>query len=364
MPDKIIRVGIAGYGRSGCDIHALWLKQAPGQYKIAAVADQLPERRADAKRDFDCSVYEDYRTMLLAGGFDLFINAMPSHLHPQGTIDAFRAGFNVVCEKPNAWKVADFDRMVAASKKAKKLFMPFQNSRFFPFFRKIREIIASGVLGEIIHIRINWSGFGRRWDWQTLQATHGGNLLNTGPHLVDHAVMLFGNEMPKVFAVLKSVQPFGGDAEDFAMVTLHGKRAPVIEILLSSYLAYPLGDQYNISGKYGGLTGGQKGLKWRYFDPAKAPVQTFWKPWSDNRKYCSEALPWVEESWEPPASDLDAFQHNSRAFYNSVYEAMVNGAALVVKPAEVRRQIMIMEASHRQNPLPKKVRIWPPTPKA
>ena len=38
----------------------------------------------------------------------------------------------------------------------------------------------------------NWSGFGRRWDWQTLQSECGGNLFNTGPHPVDQAVVLFG----------------------------------------------------------------------------------------------------------------------------------------------------------------------------
>jgi len=39
MESRIIRVGIAGYGRSGGDIHARWLRQAPQQYKIVGVAD-------------------------------------------------------------------------------------------------------------------------------------------------------------------------------------------------------------------------------------------------------------------------------------------------------------------------------------
>jgi len=92
--------------------------------------------------------------------------------------------------------------------------------------------------------------------------------------------MLFGNEEPKIFCQMESIQPFGGDAEDFCTVTLYDKNSPVIEVLISSYLAYPLGDQYNISGTYGGLSGNARELKWKYFDPEKAPKQKMWKPWS------------------------------------------------------------------------------------
>ncbi|MBN1352892.1 Gfo/Idh/MocA family oxidoreductase [candidate division KSB1 bacterium] len=354
MDSKLIRVGIAGYGRSGCDIHARWLRNVPDQFKIVAVADQLPERREDAVRDFNCKVYEDYHQLLENPDFDLFINSMPSYLHTKGTVDAFQKNLNVVCEKPLTRSVTDFDSMVAAATKAKRLFAPFQNSRFYPFFTKMREIIDSGILGEILHIRISYSGFGRRWDWQTLQEYYGGNLLNTGPHPMDHAIMLFGDETPQVFCKMKSIQHFGGDAEDFCTITLHGEHSPVIEVLISSYLAYPVGEQYNISGTYGGLTGGYRELKWKFYDPQEAPTHDFWKPWSRNREYCKESLPWIEESWKITREDYDPFVYNSKLFYENVYVALVNGSELVVKPREVRRQVAVIEECHRQNPLPKR----------
>ena len=350
-----VRVGIAGYGRSGCDIHGRWLVEVPEQFTVVAVADQLPERRADAVARFDCAVYEDYRDLLAGAEIDLFINALPSLLHPTGSIEALARGFNVVSEKPSARTVADFDRVVAASEQAGKRYLPFQNSRFYPFFAKMREVIASGVLGEILHIHSNWGGFGRRWDWQTLQEFHGGNLLNTGPHPVDHAVMLFGEEMPQVFCRMRSVQPFGGDAEDYCVVVLYGDGKPTIEISLNSYLAYPPADMYVVSGAFGGLAGGANGLRWKYFDPEQAPKHEFWKPWSRNREYCRETLPWVEESWAP--EDGDTFQILSRGFYNNVYDVLTHGAEPVIKLAEVRRQVAVMEECHRQNPLPRKARV-------
>lgn len=354
MAKKVIRVGIAGYGRSGCDIHARWLREDTKRFQVVAVADQLPKRRADAKRDFGCAVHRDYGDLLARADVDLFINSLPSFLHPKGTIDGLNAGNHVVCEKPLARRVKDFDAMVAAARKAKKVLAPFQNSRFYPFFIKMREIIDSGVLGEIVNIDIAWSGYGRRWDWQTYQEMDGGNLLNTGPHGMDHAVLLFGKKQPKVFCRMKAIHPFGGDADNYTAATLYGGRHdPVVELVISSFQAYPTGDRYNVCGAYGGLTGGPAGLTWKYFDPKKAPKQKVWKPWSLDRRYCGEALPWVEKTWQPPKAKHDDFNANSRAFYNNVYDVLTNKGKLIVKPAEVRRQVIVMEECHRQNPLPR-----------
>lgn len=353
---KVIRVGIGGYGRSGCDIHTRWLRQDRERFQIVAVADQIPKRRKEARAEWGCTVYDDYRKLLANEDIDLFVNALPSYLHAPGTCAAFAAGNHVVCEKPVGTCVKEFDQMAAAARKARKVFMPFQNSRFYPFFRKLREVLDSGVLGEILHVRMVWGGFGRRWDWQTLQKYGGGNLLNTGPHPMDHAVVLLGGKKPKVCCQMRAIQPFGGDAEDYCNVVLYGKNLPTIEVVVSSYVAYPMGDQLNVQGVYGGLAGNANSLRWRYFDPEKAPKQKLWKPWSLERKYCGETLPWVEETWEPAAAEKDGFLHNSRAFYNNVVDVLVNRAKPIVTLPEVRRQIELIEECHRQNKLPRRVR--------
>lgn len=353
MSEQVIRVAIAGQGRSGYGIHARWLREAPHQYKIVAVSDQYEARRNQAASEFGCRTYKDYKQLIADGDYDLFINALPSYLHPKVTIAALKAGHNVVCEKPLATKVKDFDAMVAAAQQSGKLFAPFQNSRFSPWFVKTQQIIASGVLGKIVYVRLNASGFARRWDWQTRQDLWGGNLNNTGPHAMDQAIMLFGEQMPKVFAKLGSHHELGGDADDFSLVVLHGEDAPTVEVVVSSYQAYPQGDHVNISGTRGGLAGGPSGLRWKYYNWDEAPRQEMWPGWSDDRKYCHEQLPWKEESWSPP-QDTDAFQSLSKAFYDNIYEVLTRGAELVVKTEQVRRQIYAIEQAHRQNKLPKK----------
>lgn len=357
MAKKVLRVGIAGQGRSGYDIHARWLRKAPRQYRIVATADLMAERRREAGKAFGCRTYRTWQELVRDGELDLFVNALPSDLHPKVTIAALNAGHNVVCEKPLSVKVKDFDRMTAAAGKAGKLFAPFQNSRFYPHFRLIQKIIASGKIGRLVHVRVAWSGFGRRWDWQTRQELWGGNLNNTGPHPMDHAVMLFGEKVPRVFCRMKSELGSFGDADDFCAVMLYGgAKDPVVEVLVSSYLAYPQGEMYSINGTLGGITGGGSGLKWRYYEAKRAPKQRLMKGWSDRRQYCKETLPWVEKTWTPPKTDLDAFQLNSKVFYNNIHDVLTGRDKLVVTPAQVRRQIAVVEECHRQNRLPKRSR--------
>jgi len=354
-----LKTGICGYGRSGCNIHARWLRQVPDDFTIVAVADQLAERRDEAAADFGCATYADYRELLDAhrGGLDLVVIALPSDLHVRAADAALAAGYAVVCEKPLGRSVAEFDRLVATAEAAGRPLLPFQNSRFSPVFRKIQDIIASGVLGELLHVRLNWSGFARRWDWQTLQARYGGNLLNTGPHPVDQAVVLLDGAMPEVCCQMRSIQTFGGDAEDYCNVTLWAPQRPTVEVVLSSYMAYPCGEFYHIQGTLGGLTATLERIRWKHFDPAAAPVQELRTGWSDQRRYCGEELPWREHEWTVPDEEGDLFRATCRGFYRDAHAVLTTGAERTIRLDEVRRQIAIIEACHRQNPLPRRVEL-------
>lgn len=362
MKDKIVRVGIAGQGRSGYKIHAECLINKTDQFKIVAVADQLAERRRDAGNEFGALAFDDYQDLIRAGGFDLFINALPSPLHVKATVAALKAGYHVVCEKPLARNVAEFDRMVSAAKKEGKILAPFQNNRLQPFFYKILEVVNSGVLGEIIYIRSVWSHFTRRWDWQTLQKNMGGCLFNTGPHAVDQAIMLFpSNITPKVFCRMECRNKLGGDADDFCALTIYGPGAPTIEINISQYLAYPQEDLYNISGTLGGLAGGETELRWKYYDPRKAKKQKFWTGWSVNRKYPHEELPWMEKSWKVKNElaqnavgyTLKSFPSGTQCFYDNIHNVLHGKEELIITLPQVRRQIAIIEEAHCQNKLPR-----------
>lgn len=232
---------------------------------------------------------------------------------------------------------------------------PFQQSRLAPYFVKVREVIDSGVLGRIVAINIAFSGFARRWDWQTIQDNVAGSLYNTGPHPLDQALTLMGGEdVPEIFCKMDRATTFG-DAEDYIklIMTLPGR--PLVDMEISSSNAYPWGT-YNIQGTKGGLWGTTAEMKWRYFDPEKAPEQHLIRTPLTNSAgdpaYCSEKLPWQEEQWKAGEGE-DAFIAAVHAFYTTVYNHLNAGEALKIQPEEVRRQIAVIRKCHELNPLDK-----------
>jgi len=349
-----IRVGIIGQGRSGYSIHCRYLKTVPEQYKIIAVVDPIEERRKRAEQEFGCDSYSDYKELLKRNDLDLIVNSTPSHLHVPVTLEILNAGFNVVCEKPLARKVEEVDMLIEAAKKSGKVFTIFQQSRFAPYFRQVKKVIDSGVLGRIVQISIAFNGFARRWDWQCVQRFNGGNLLNTGPHPLDQALQLFGTDaMPEVFCVMDRCNTFG-DAEDYVKLILRGEGRPVIDLEISSCCAYPL-FTYHVQGTRGGLKGNMTHIEWKYFKEEEAPEQKLiMEPLTTPEglpAYCSEQLKWYEESWDVPEDQKDLFHTISGGFYNMLFNTLINGAPLEITPEQVRQQIAVIEECHRQNPL-------------
>ena len=345
---KVIRVGIIGQGRSGCDIHARHLA-TDRKYKIVAVAELLADRRKQAEEEFGADSYEDYRDLLARDDLDLVVNTTPSHLHVSITLEALRAGRNVLCEKPLARRASEVDRLVRASKKAGKLLAIFQQSRFAPYFVKVRSLIDSGVLGRIVMVKVAFNGFGRRWDWQTLQEYGGGNLLNTGPHPLDQALQLFGPGKPKVTCIMDRANTFG-DAEDHVKLILSGEGRPTIDLEISSCCPYPT-YTYQVYGTRGGLTGTTSTITWKTFDPKRAPSQRLIREPLPGRAYCHETLKWTERTWTVPKRWGSLFGSMSKQFYRHLHKTLTEGAPLVITPEQVRQQIAVIEEAHRQNPL-------------
>ncbi|HLZ07911.1 MAG TPA: Gfo/Idh/MocA family oxidoreductase, partial [Chloroflexota bacterium] len=100
--DRIVRVGIAGLGRSGWNIHVTTLEQLPEQFRVVAVCDVDPARRSEAETRLSCRSYAEFGELVRDREIDLVVVAGPSHLHSRQAIHALRAGKDVLVEKPFA----------------------------------------------------------------------------------------------------------------------------------------------------------------------------------------------------------------------------------------------------------------------
>jgi len=262
-----------GQGRSGRDIHGLHLKKDTERFNVVGVVEPMEIRRNRAAVEFNCETFSDYKELFGRTDIDLVINATPSYLHFDITKDLLEHGFNVLCEKPCVPTVEEFDILCATAKANNRIFLVFQQSRFANYFLKVKEIIASGDLGRIVHVGIQFNGYARRWDWQCCLEFNGGNLANTGPHPLDQALNLldYYDKMPDVFCKMDRCNTFG-NAEDYVKLILTAPDRPILDIDISSCDAYPC-YTYKVEGTRGTIKGTMAHIDWKYFKEEEAPEQ-------------------------------------------------------------------------------------------
>jgi scyllo-inositol 2-dehydrogenase (NADP+) len=349
MPQESpIKVGIIGLGRAGWGLHAVTMQQpvvAP-KYKVVAATDPITQRMEEAQATFGCRTYGSVEALLADKEVELVVVASLNDQHAAHSIAALKAGKDVLCEKPMATSLADADAMLATAKQTGRILTFDHCGRFEPAFQKVREIIASGVLGEVILIHLNSHSFRRRWDWQTLKQFGGGEMNNNASHSVDEALQFMGDIMPKVTCDLRRTPLCAGDAEDHVKIVLTAPGVPTVDIEVSNSVAMRE-PHFQISGTYGGLSGGHDQLQWRYFDPTKVVERTADPKPTPDRSYNHEDLPWQEESWTAPKLPMASYV----GVYLSLYETMRHSAPLAITPESVHRVIAILEECRRQSSL-------------
>lgn len=352
-----IRVGIVGQGRSGFGIHGANMPKVPDQYRIVAVADVIPQRVAESAAQLNAKAYNSIEQLLADKDVELVVVSSPNYLHVDHSLKALRAGKHVLCEKPFGLKVKDVDRMIAAAAKAGKVVQPFQQRRYEPDLNKVKEIMASGILGEIKFVRIAWHGFKRRWDWQTLTRFSGGDLNNNGPHLVDYAMEIYGDgPEPEVWCDLQRCL-CSGDAEDHIKVIVRGAGKPTVEMELSSVVAFGQ-ENWLVCGTSGGLHGTTTKLEWKWVDWSKMPPRPVSDQPTPDRSYNSEQLTWQSDRWEaagPADGGAGAVpaMAPALALYRDMYESIRNGKPQFVTPQSVRRRVAVIEKCHKLCPVPR-----------
>jgi len=144
-----LRVGVIGVGVQG-KLHARTLLSLRAA-ELVGVADISAENRSWAESEVGVATYADYTELL--PDTDAVVICMPDHLHEEVTIAALRAGKRVLLEKPMAVSTASCDRILAAAPDADAL-MIGQSLRFDARIIRAREVVRSGELGEIWHVKV------------------------------------------------------------------------------------------------------------------------------------------------------------------------------------------------------------------
>ncbi len=342
-----VRVGVAGLGRAGWDIHVAAMRELPELFKVVAVLDGVAERREEAVRELGCRACERYEDLVADGEVELVVVASPTNFHADWTVAALAAGKDVLCEKPMALDLAECDRMIAAERRSGRRLAIFQNRRFSPSFLKMRQVAASGALGRIVMVRATVTDFRRRWDWQTVRALGGGMLRNYGAHRIDQLMEFSGPSEPEVRCRLDRVLA-SGDAEDFVRLSMSAPDAPLLEVDIFMNCAFGL-PEWLVLGDRGTLMSGSRGnsdpMRWRVVRGFEAlpPHEADPGP-AAGREYKLEKLEFDEFSATPEKE----FEDSNPAFYRALFPALREGRPVPVSSRSVRRRMLVIDQALKE----------------
>lgn len=332
-----LRVAVAGLGRAGWNIHVRALRLMPRLFTVTAAMDPSAERREQAESELGCRVTDDFARLVDAPDVDVVVVASPSHLHIDHALAAIAAGKHVVVEKPFALNSDDALAMVAAAEAADRVLAPFQNRRYEPHYRKVRELVDSDVLGEVLQIRMCWHRFTRRWDWQAMRRYGGGALFNNGTHLLDQALPFLGDAEPEVFLDVRRGLSLG-DADEHLKLVLRAEGRPTIDLEYTNAAIYEH-DRWHVMGTAGGLKGTTDELRWRTVDWSAMPERVVSHGPAEDRLYPNEDIAFTEHEWSSPLNTIDTYA----MLYIDVFDAIRSGRPLLVTPESAVRYVSVLD---------------------
>ncbi len=242
-----IRWGIIGCGRISGKFCRSMAPVADGV--ITACASQSPERaEAFGDRHGVEHRFDSYERMLESGRVDAVYIGTTHNFHCENILLALDHGKPVLCEKPLTVSAAQAETVIAKARAKNCFLMEALWSRFLPAFRRMKELVDDGVIGDIRMIRADfcfrapWNLEGRLFN----PALAGGALLDVGIYPVSTASFLMGRQ-PERIKVAADIGQTGVDEQGAYLFEYDDGRIAI----LSSAVSSPSRNRLEVAGTEG-----------------------------------------------------------------------------------------------------------------
>lgn len=339
MKDKI-NVGLFSYGMSGSIFHAPFLHTNPG-FSLQKV---LQRRGEEAKTKYPyVEIVRSPEELYEDPGIDLIVVNTPDHTHYRFAKESLLAGKHVVVEKPFVQEVHEGEELIELAMKKGKILSVYQSRRYEGDFKTVKKIIGQNLIGRIVDYESHFDRFRNyiRDTWKEKPENKTGILYNLGSHLIDQALQLFG--MPDhLFADIRN-QRTAATVDDAFDLGLFYDGLKVV--LKGSYLVREPGPRFRINGTEGSYVKYGNDQQEAALMAGQLPVGPDWGKDPD-------------ENWGILNTSLNGLHFRGRVetergsyqeFYDNIYEAVVNGEDLAVKPHESLDGIRIIKAAYESS---------------
>jgi predicted dehydrogenase len=212
-----------------------------------------------------------------------------------------------------------------------------QNHRCDAALHRLIGVMDSGIIGRVFLIKMRWTAFARRNDWQTLRRYGGGTLNNAGSHGIDLCLTLMQAPVVDAWGDLQSLVT-AGDTEDHAKILLRGANGRVIDFETSSAMKAPQ-RRYQLYGTLGSAVRDGDELVVTHLDPAELPPLAIQPQLAvPGRRYGAiggDELRWHEKRLPAEPAELQ------RDFYAELRRTIRDGAPFLITHEELGEQMRI-----------------------
>lgn len=341
------RVGLIGFGMAGQSFHAPIIRAVPG-LELACI---LERHGSLAQQKYpDVRIARTLEDLLADEKIQLCVIATPNASHFDLAQRCLLAGRDVVVDKPFAANSSDAAYLVELAEKNGRLLTVYQNRRLDGDFLTVRKLLAAGTLGRIVAYTSHYDRFRpalKENAWRERPGPGNGILFDLGPHLVDHALVLFGTPLAISADVFSERE--GSEVDDafdvrFEYPEIHAH-------LRASMMACAPGPRFVLHGTKGSFVkygiDPQEGIL-RSGDP---PIGQDWGPqWGEEPE--SEWGTLTLASGDSSATEkIRTEAGDYRLFYENVRDAITEGKPLAVPPRDAlrtTRAIELIQQSSRQ----------------
>jgi len=307
-----VNVGLVGAGRIG-RLHAEHLAYRIPQAEILAVSDIILEAAQGCAAALGIpTATQDHRVIMEDPDIEAVVICSSTDTHSQMIEEAAAAGKHIFCEKPIDFDLARIDRALAAVDEAGvKLQIGF-NRRFDPNFKRVRDLVAEGQVGELHILRIT----SRDPSPPPIEyvKVSGGIFLDMTIHDFDMARYLAGGEVDEIYAAGGvMVDPEIGRAGDIdtAVITLRFQNGVVGTIDNSRQAVYGYDQRVEVFGSGGCVTADNNYPNTAIVSDASRvhrdlPLNFFIERYVDS--YVAEMQAFIEcvvEDTDPPVTGVD-----------------------------------------------------------
>jgi scyllo-inositol 2-dehydrogenase (NADP+) len=339
----MVRVGLIGFGLAGQAFHAPVIRGVRGM-ELACI---LERHTSNAQKRYpEVRVARTLDELLSDKTIGLCVVATPNDSHFSYTKACLEADRDVVVDKPFTPTMAEAEQLVRLAAERRRLLTVYQDRRWDGAFLTVKKLAASGALGEIAEYEARFDRFrldakANAWR-EKADFPAAGVLWDLGPHLIDGALVLFGE--PDAISASAFCQRECSQVDDAFDVCMEYPRLRAM--LRARIIAYAPGPHLLIHGTEGSF------IKYG-MDPQEEILRS---------EKCPDGPDWgadwglePEERWgtlsrvnEKPRK-VQTERGDYRGFYANVRDAIEKKVPLDVTPEQALRTMRALLLAHKSS---------------